>query len=83
MVNKEVLGLHVTSLSSDGEQGGFSTIGELISLLRTHCLAVFLRTWYVVSSLLSCLKEDEIDPEEETLPSFDFIANEENDDEEV
>ncbi|KAF3502571.1 hypothetical protein F2Q69_00042777 [Brassica cretica] len=27
--------------------------------------------------------EDEIDPEEETLPSFDSIANAENDDEEV
>ena len=27
--------------------------------------------------------EDEIDPAEETLPSFDSIANEENDDAEV
>ena len=27
MVNKEMSGLHVTSLSSDGEQGGFSTTG--------------------------------------------------------
>ena len=27
--------------------------------------------------------EDELDPEEETLPSFDSIANAENDDEEV